>query len=99
MNLPHRRMPERHAFNQNILAAMWLNQVRSQITFITKHALAHGRALGNHLLKQSPCLARVGIALLPSAALPTRPRPPVFAISLAVNYSFTGDRDVLLFKG
>src|SRR5207237_1282964 len=80
-------------------AAMWLNQVRSQITFITKHALAHGRALRNHLLKQSSRLARAGVSLLPSATLPTRPRPPVFAISLAVNYSFTGDRDVRLLEG
>ena len=78
---------------------MRLNEVRSQITFITKNTLAHGRALGNHLLKQSSRLARVGVTLLPPAAGAPGPRPPMFAIGLAVDYSFAGNRDVLLFKG
>src|SRR5437762_971492 len=63
---------------------MRLNEVRSQITFITKNPLAHGRALGDHLLKQSSRLARVGVTLLPPAAGAPGPRPPMFAIGFAI---------------
>src|SRR5437762_6615059 len=99
MNLPHWRILQRHALDQNILAAIGLEQVRSQITSFAEDSLAHGRALGNHLLKQSSRLARTGVALFPAAARASRPRPPIFAIGLAVDYAFAGDRDVLLLKG
>src|SRR5437016_1284325 len=99
MELPHRRMPERDAFDQNILAAIRLEQVRTQITSLAEDSLAHGRALGNHFLKQGSRFARAGVSLLPSAAGAPGPRPPIFAISLAIDYTFAGDCDVLLLKG
>src|SRR5882762_398969 len=99
MNLPHRRVPERHAFNQNVLTAIRLEQIRPQITSFAENSLAHGRALSNHFLKQSSRLARAGVSLLPSAACAPSPGPPIFAISLAINYSFASDRDMFLLKG
>src|SRR5215471_16365318 len=98
MKLPHRRIPERDAFDQDILAAMRLDKIRPQITALTKHAFTYRCAFGDHLLEQSPCLSRAGVACFPTASLTTGPRPPVLAISLTIKHALAGNGHVLLLK-
>src|SRR2546429_514622 len=98
MNLPHRRMAKRYAFDQNILATIRLEEHWPQVTSFSKDSFAYGRAFGDVLIKDAARLALFGIAFLPATARPSFPWPPVSAVSLAVDHAFTGDRDVLLFK-
>src|SRR5882724_5934844 len=58
MDLPHRRISERHAFDQNILAAVRLNELRPQVASFAIDTLADGRGVG-HLLVEP----RAGLAL------------------------------------
>src|SRR5262249_30051450 len=98
MKLPHRRIPERHAFNQNILAAIWLNKVRPQVTTFAKDAFTDGSTFGDHLHQRRSRFARVRVARFPTASLAPRPRPPVFAIGPAIKNALARDRDVLLLE-
>src|SRR2546425_12211155 len=99
MNLPHRRIPERDAFDQNILTAIWLQEHWPQITSVAEHSLAYGRAFVDVLIKQTARLALIGITFLPSTTSSSFPWPPMFAIGLAVDDACAGDRDVPLLKG
>src|SRR5207248_7649937 len=64
-----RRMLQCDPFDENVLAAIGLEQVRPQITSFAEDSLAHECTPGNHFLKQSSRLARAGVSLLPSAEI------------------------------
>src|SRR6185369_514905 len=48
MNFPHRRVVDCHAFDQNVLAAIWLNKLRPQIMSLAEHAFPHRHTLFRH---------------------------------------------------
>ena len=99
MNLPHRRTPERHALDQDILAAIRLEEHWPQITSFAEDPFANGRAFGDVVIENSPRFTLIRIAFLPTAACSSFPWPPMFAVRLAVNDAFTGDGDVPLLEG
>src|SRR6266702_5622217 len=99
MNLPHRRTSKRDSFDQNVLTAIWLQEHRTQITSFPEDSFAHGGAFRDVLVKQTAGVALFVITFFPATARASFPRPPIFAISLAVDDPFAGDRDVLLLKG
>ena len=99
MNLPHRRTPKRHAFDQNIMTAVGLNELRPQIAAFAKYAFTHRRCPGDVIIKQRARFTLIWIAFFPTALRPSFPRPPMFAIGIAVDHAFTGDRHISLLKG
>src|SRR5262249_2671124 len=48
MNLPHWRTPDADAFDENILAAMRLNEAGTQVVSVAESALIHRRVVGDH---------------------------------------------------
>src|SRR5947209_10466412 len=98
MDLPHGRVLQRHAFDQHILAAIWLDKLRTQVMPLSKNSFADRRALLGHLQQKSTVCGLVWIAWVPSAFGPAFPRPPVFTVSISVNGSFAGDSNIFFFK-
>src|SRR5262249_7043875 len=74
MNLPHRRIVDRDAFNQDVAAAIGLDEVRPQPVAVAEHALGHRRAPVVEFEQ-------------PADALPARtlPRPPAFIRFLSID--------------
>src|SRR5947209_1512458 len=99
MKLPHRRVTKRDAFDEHVLRAVGLDELRSQITSLAEDAFSDGRALRNHLVEKSACLVLLGVTFLPAATCATLPGPPVGAIRLTINDAFARQRDVLLLEG
>ena len=99
MQLPHRRISQRHTLDQNVLAAMRLNEVRPQVSTVAKYSLIHRRTVRDHFHQLRARGAGAAGALLPTTRLPPRPRPPVFATGLPIKHALAGNRDILLLKG
>src|SRR5882672_1002879 len=98
MNLPHRRVPERDPFNQNVLAPVRLNELWPQVTAFTIDALVYGRSVGHLFVQERARLTLIRIAFLPSALRSSFPRPPMIAISITVDHAFACDRHIRLLK-
>src|SRR5215472_896129 len=99
MNLPHRRVFQRHALDQQILATIGLNKLWPQIMSRPEHALGHGYHSLRHVKEQVAVFDLVRLALLPSTMRAPLPWPPMLTIGIAINGALTGDRDVSLLKG
>src|ERR1051325_6517963 len=99
MNLPHGRVRDRDAFDKDVLTAVGLNELRSQVVAFAEHTLAHRHVLFHHLRERVARLQLVRVAFLPPALGAALPRPPVRCVALAVERAFARDGDVLLLEG
>src|SRR5262245_30658045 len=88
MDLPHWRIANRDSFDEYISAAIRLNEIRTKVSPVAKHALVHGSAIGAKTHQP-----------LPSWSLHDSPVPPVRLVGLAIENSAAADRDVLFFEG
>src|ERR1700752_1611666 len=98
MNLPHRRVLNRDAFDQDVLAAIRLNKLWPEIVALAEDAFAHGHAFFRHREECRSIRALVAHAFFPAVLWPTVPWPPMLVVALAVKRAFAGDGDVLLLK-
>src|SRR5437763_16770796 len=89
-------MPERNSFDQNILTAIWLNELRSQVTSFTENTLTYRRRFRPIAIQQRARLALLRVAFRPTAAGAAFPRPPMIAVGVSINYTFAGNGHVLL---
>src|SRR6516165_3688765 len=99
MDLPHRRVLQRDAFDQYILAAIRLNELGAKKVTGTKNSFRHGHTPFRHVKKQVPVFRLFRFSLLPSAARASLPWPPMFAIGIAVDGACARDGDVFLLEG
>src|SRR5205823_14932143 len=97
MKLPHRRMPQRHAFDQNVLAAIRLNERWPQVTAFAEDTFADRRAVRDHFIELVPRGELIWIALLPAAARASFPCPPVLTTGIPVDDALTRARAGHLF--
>ena len=95
MDLPHRRVDDPHALDENVPAPVRLNELRAQIRSIAEDALCHR---SSRFRQAEQPLARCDLVRSPSP-LDILPGPPVRFARLAIECSFSGDRDVLLLEG
>src|SRR5215472_1644815 len=98
MDLPHGRIFERHAFQQHILAAIRLDELRTQVMPFAENSLADRRALFGHGKESCAIGELVRLAFFPSAPGAAFPRPPVLAVGITVDDSLARDRNILFFK-
>src|SRR6185369_7380105 len=86
--LPHRGVTNRDPIDQDVLAAVWLNEVRTQTRSFSKDAFTYGSSFRSEIDQPLPgcCLTRSQV-------------PPVCVVRLAVQDSSAGDRQISLFKG
>src|SRR5215510_10970738 len=87
MDLPHRRVADGDALDQNVSAAIRLNEVRPQIRTFAENSFADGSPLRPEFDQPLSCRS-LGVA----------PTPPMRLVRLAVDCSRTGDGEVPLFK-
>src|SRR5205085_8395508 len=91
MDLPHGRVFQGHTFDEDILAAIRLDELRPQIVSFSKDPFAHRDASLRHIKEHVPVFLLAGTALFPTAFLSSFPWPPVVAIGLAVDYATAAD--------
>ena len=95
MNFPHRRAADFHAFDQNVLAALKLDEIGPQEIAFAKPPLFHGHTIVVHFVQPRPgrLLGAFAGAL---AAFPSQPRG---VIRLAIKCAGAAHRHVLLSLG
>src|ERR1700730_2525396 len=98
MNLPHRRVLDRHAFDQDVFATIRLYELRPQVLAFAESSLAHRNAALGHVSQRSPCFSLIPITLFPTILRAPVPRPPRLIVGLAIQNSRTSDGDVLLLE-
>src|SRR6185503_13804968 len=64
-----------------------------------EESIAHRDAVFSHLEQRVSIRTLLAHAFFPAVLGTTVPGPPVFVVALAVEYTFAGDGDVLLFEG
>src|SRR5207237_8271654 len=62
------------------------------------YSLIHWGSARHVVIEPGARFALLGIAFLPTPARPAFPWPPMIAVSIAVDYAFAGQRDVLLLE-
>src|SRR5262249_1916797 len=85
MNLPHRRVANSDAVDEDVLAAVGLDELRAQVMTIAEDTVIDWNAFFSHLEQR----VAIGTRLV-------FPRPPVIVVALAVEYAVAGDGDVAL---
>jgi hypothetical protein len=65
---------------------------------LAKDALSHGKPAFRHIEELIAILLLVHVSRLPDAVGATLPRPPMFAIAIAVDGALARDGDVLLLE-
>src|SRR5258708_8806977 len=98
MDLPHGRILQGNAFEQHVLAAIRLNELRPQIVPLAEYSFAHGYTFLAHLKERGAGLRLVGIAFLPPALAAPFPRPPALTASLPIDPPFAAHAAILLPK-
>ena len=99
MNFPHRRIRYSDSFDENTLATVGLDELRSEEMSRAENSFAHRNRLLSHLEKHSSILKLIRIPILPAVFGAPNPRPPGFRTGLTVECSRAGDGDVLLLEG
>src|SRR4029453_7886838 len=93
MDFPHRRIDDRQALDQNILAFVRLDELRSQIVAETEHTFGDRHVLVHHLVQmrtRGPLAEDLRIAAVVRIAVPF----PEERFALSVERALAGDRDV-----
>src|SRR5262245_55840914 len=93
MYFPHRRIDDGDAFDQDIAAAIRLDELGSQIA-ATKLPLFYRHTFFRQLLQPTAVSARAWRSFLPPVIRPPHPRPPMFVVALAVERALSRYRDV-----
>src|SRR6266550_7540244 len=99
MNLPHWRVPDSHAFDEDVFTMIRLYELRPQIMAFAENSLAHRYAAFCHVCQSSPRFSLVPITFFPTILSAPVPRPPRLIVGLAIQNPRTGDSDVLLLEG
>src|SRR5215469_15380548 len=99
MHLPHRRILDGYAFDQHVLATVWLNELRTQVRTFAKLSFADRSPILRHFVQQIARLGCAGLTFLPSPVFTSGPAPPVLKPGLPIKRTFPRDRDVLLLEG
>ena len=99
VEFPHRRVDDTEAFDQDILAAVRFDELRTEVAAVAEDAFGDGDVFLGLVNEFVPRCFLVRVAFLPTAVRAAFPRPPVVAIGLAVEGAGAGDRDVLLLEG
>src|SRR5690242_16143769 len=87
-----------HAFNQNVLRAIWLNKLRAEIVSGTEDALLWWNALCRHF-DQFLAIGRLILSRTGTRRPRRSPIPPVIFVGVTVDLSLTRDRQILLLEG
>src|SRR5262249_55495133 len=96
MNLPHRRVNDLNAFNEDVFRAVRLDEVRPQVMPLTEDALANRHTALPHLAQSADvfgCHRRAARGATPC------PLPPILIRSRTVKCAATRYRNVLLPEG
>src|SRR5687767_16002174 len=100
MNLPHRGVANGDALDEHVTTAIRLDELRAEIaTVVPKRPLSHRNSALRHL--EEPVATRL---LLRRPGHPAKggvplPGPPVRAVRLPIERSFSGDGDIDLLEG
>ena len=96
VDLPHRRVDDRHALDEHVAAAIGLDEIRPQVVARAEDALGDRHALGLHL--DQPVARRAGRGPdCPGSR--RRQSHQCSVVRLAVERAVAGDRDVLRLEG
>src|SRR5262245_20950713 len=88
VDLPHRRIHYRDAFDEDVSATIGLNEVRAQKRPLAEYALRHGSAVHAEIHQASSCRRSL-----------SRPIPPQRVACLTIESAGASDGDVLFVKG
>src|SRR6187551_3206548 len=95
MYLPHRRIDDFHIFDENVAAAICLNERWPEISAFTKLALRGWNATLSHCKELLARLVLARPAGFPAEVRVALPWPPMRIVGLAVERSRSGYSDVL----
>jgi len=97
--LPHRRVQQRHAFDQNVFTLIWLNELRPQKVPFAEDTLFDRCAPFAKREQLIPVVGLFRLACLPPALGLPLPRPPESAVGVSIERALAGDGDILLLEG
>ncbi len=96
VDVPHRRVAQGHARDDDARAAVRADETRTQVVPVTEDPLADRHAVVAHLREQRPVGALVGQSGVPAVLAGTDPVPPMLVVALGVEHACAGDADVSL---
>src|SRR5688572_19227266 len=100
MNLPHRGVANGDALDEHVTTAIRLDELRAEIaTVVPKRPLSHRNAALRHLEEPVATGLLLRGAGHPSKGRVAFPGPPVRAVRLTIERSFSGDGDIDLLEG
>src|SRR5579871_3381293 len=99
MDFEHRRVDDGDAVDENVAPAHGFDEIRPEIAAFAEFAVPERSVLLAHRVERVASGLLAGLPFAPAAIGTAFPRPPVFAIAVAVERALAGDCNVVLAVG
>ena len=99
VDLPHRRVRDRHALDEHVAATVGLYELRAQVVAFAEDTLLDRHPALGHLEEPVAAFLLVHAARRPAVLFAALPRPPVHVVGLPVERTAARDGHVLLLEG